>query len=246
MLRRLKKPGLRVALVITFSLALVVLLGVLHLFISQLVSSFLETRLLEHGHAKTRELATILTGPDAEKQAMGAIAMLPHTDKDFTYAAVVSGSGEFILEGGERPEKLETLLPLLSQPGGPTSFLLPNGDRLMVEAVAPPRGEAVSQRVMVVVDFSPLRNILSKLTLLLVAAFMIGLVILVGVIYIVTYKLILRPLDQMMVAARKMAEGDLTGRVTMEASGELGQLAVALDGIGQSLRKTLGQVRGVS
>jgi len=246
LLRRLKKPGLRVALVITFSLALVFLLGALHLFISRLVSDFLETRLLEHGHAKAQELASVLTRPNPDLQAMRAIGLLPSNDKDFTYAAIISGTGEILLEGGEHPERLQALLGQLSQAGAPTSFVLPNGDRLLVEPVPPPRGEPLSQRVVVVVDFSPLRDILSKLTLVLVAAFIFGLVMLVGVIYIVTYKLILRPLDQMMVAARKMAEGDLTGRVTMESGGELGQLAVALDGIGQSLRKTLGQVRGVS
>jgi methyl-accepting chemotaxis protein len=243
--RRLKKPGLRVALFVTFTLALAFVLGALHMSISWMVSDFLETRFLEHGHAKAQELSSILAHPESDTQAIRAVGRLAESDKDFTYAAFVSGTGEILLDGGDRPERLDALLSRLAQPGAPTSLELPNGDVLVTQAVQASPGEQ-PRRVVVVVDFSPLRDMQNKLTVLLVAALVIGLVLVVGLIFWVTHVLILRPLDRMMAVARKMAEGDLTGRVAMEDGGEMGQLAEALDSIGQSLRKTLGQVRGVS
>ncbi|MCY1081361.1 methyl-accepting chemotaxis protein [Archangium lansingense] len=248
MLRRLKKPGLRVALFGIFTFALVIILGALHISISWMVSSYLESRLLEHGHAKARELASILTRPDADTLAMRAIGGLAEADKDFKYAAIVASNGSILLEGGEQPERLTEWLGQLSRLGPSSEFTLPNGDRLLSESAQGPQCGTGECRLIVVVDFAPLRDILSELFFLLLAAFVIGLSLVVGLIYVVTHKLILRPLDRMMAVARKMAEGDLTSRVTVDGigSGELGQLAEALDGIGQSLRKTLGQVRGVS
>jgi methyl-accepting chemotaxis protein len=201
-----------------------------------------------HGQAKARELARTLAYQDVDMHAMRAIGWLPESDEDFTYAAIISTTGEILIEGGERPERFEAVIAQLSRPDAPTHLELHNGDLLMIEPVKPRQGEGVSHRVLVAVDFSPLRQMLGRLTLLLIVAFIIGLGLVVGFIYIVTHKLILKPLERMMAAARKMAEGDVTSRVTMDAggSGELGQLAEALDGIGQSLRKTLGQVRGVS
>ncbi|HEX5750535.1 MAG TPA: methyl-accepting chemotaxis protein [Archangium sp.] len=256
MLRRLPKPGLRVVLFATFTLALVFILGALHFSISWLVSNYLESRLVEHGHAKARELASVLIRPGADSLdvqadtlAMQAIVGVSDVDKDFTYAAIVSSDRSILLEGGVRPERLNDLIGQLFRPESPSSLTLPNGDRLLSESAQGPRCGAGGCRIIVAVDFAPLRDILSELTLLLAAAFVIGLAVVVGLIYIVTHKLILRPLDRMMAVARRMAEGDLTSRVSVEATGgggELGQLAEALDGIGQSLRKTLGQVRGVS
>jgi methyl-accepting chemotaxis protein len=213
-----------------------------------MVSDFLEDRFVAHGHAKAQELARTLARQDADMHAMRAIGALPESDDDFTYAAIISNTGEILLEGGKRPARFEAALAQLSGPHAPKDLELDNGDRLMTEPVLARQGETVSHRVLVAVDFSPLRRMLGKLTILLVAAFLIGLGLVVGLIYIVTHKLILKPLERMMAVARKMAEGDVTGRVTMDSggSGELGELAEALDGIGQSLRKTLGQVRGVS
>ncbi|PTL83799.1 methyl-accepting protein [Vitiosangium sp. GDMCC 1.1324] len=245
MFRRLKKLGLRVALFFTFTAALACILGVLHVSISVMVSRFLETRLLDHGRAKVQELASVLSRPEADTLAMKAIGGLAEADKDFLYAAIVTNTGAVLLEGGERPERLSEWLGQLFRPGAESSFKLPSGDRLLSEPVQGPQCRAEACRVLVVVDFAPLRDILTDLTVLLVGAFVIGLALVVGLIYIVTHSLILRPLDRMMAVARKMAEGDLTSRVSVDAAGELAQLAEALDGIGQSLRKTLGQVRGV-
>ncbi|MGZ3460390.1 MAG: methyl-accepting chemotaxis protein, partial [Archangium sp.] len=246
MLRRLKKPGLRVALFVPFILALVLILGVLHVVTSLLVSRYLESRLLDHGRAKAQEVAGLLTRPDADRQALRGIG-LADSDRDFSFAAIVTRNGNVLLEGGERPERLSQMLGQFFRPGAASSLKLPNGDWLLSEQAQGPQCEAEACRVLVVVSFSPLRDLLDQLKLLLVAAFVIGVGLVVGLIYVVTHRLILRPLDRMMAVARKMAEGDLTSRVTLDAGGgELGQLAEALDGIGQSLRKTLGQVRGVS
>jgi len=248
LLRRLKKPGLRVSLFGLFTAALVIILGALYVSISWLVSNYLESRLMDHGHAKARELATILTRPDADTFAMRAIGGLSEADKDFTYAAIVSSNGSILLEGGAQPERFTELLGQVSRAGTAASFKMPNGDWLLSQPAQGPQCGTGTCQIVVVVDFAPLRGILSELTFLLAAALIIGMGVVVGFIYVVTHKLILRPLDRMMAVARRMAEGDLTSRVAVDATGggELGQLAEALDSIGQSLRKTLGQVRGVS
>jgi methyl-accepting chemotaxis protein len=246
LLHRLKKPGLRVALLVTFTLALAITLGGLHLFISWEVSDFLEGRLVARGHAKAQEILRSLPRKEPDAQRVKTLEGLLESDDDFTYAAVVSGSGEVLLEGGRPPERLTQLLEQLAQPEAPSRIRLSDGNLLITEEVRPSPEEPVSRRVVMLVDFSPLQRMQGRLGLTLLAAFLIGLVLVVGLIYVVTHLLIFRPLGHMMAAARKMAAGDLSGRMALNAGGEMGELAEALDGIGQSLRNTLGSVRGVS
>ncbi|OJH40553.1 methyl-accepting protein [Cystobacter ferrugineus] len=246
MFRRLKKPGLRVALLATFTLTLSVILATLYISISWLVSHYLETRLMEHGRAKAQELAGLLARPDADRLAMRTIGGVADSDKDFIYAAIVASDGGILLEGGEPPQRLPELQSRFFRPGAESFFTLPNGDMLLTEPAPGPQCRAESCRVVLVVSFEALRSMQRQLTVMLVAVFVIGLVLVVTLVYFVTNKLILQPLERMMAVARKMAEGDLTNRVSVDSGGELGQLAEALDSIGQSVRKTLSQVRGVS
>ncbi len=250
MLRRLKKPGLRVALLVTFTLALAVLLGALHFLLSREVSHFLESRLIQHGHDKAQEIARLLVSEDEGARQALLRGSLVESDRDFKYVALVSGSGEVlpdVPEAGVKPAGLEEYSVRFFQPGAPARFELPDGNLLLSEPVFSSNKDGpVSRRVVVVMDTEPLRGVLDWLGLTLVGAFIIGWVLVVALIFVVTHVLILRPLGTMMAAARKMAEGDLTERVELDAGGEMGQLAEALDGIGQSLRNTLSSVRGVS
>ncbi|HSP78970.1 MAG TPA: methyl-accepting chemotaxis protein [Myxococcaceae bacterium] len=252
MLRRLKNPGLRVTLLVTFTLALAFILGVLYFRLSWEVSDFLENRLVQHGHEKAQEIARLLVRQGEGAREVLALGSLVESDKDFKYVALVSDSGEIlpdVPEAGERPARLEEHAMRFFQPGAPTRLELPDGNLLLAEPVfsSNDKGGPGSRRVVVVVvDTAPLREVQHWLGFTLLGAFITGWVLVVALIFLVTHVLILRPLGAMMAAARKMAEGDLTGRVELAAGGEMGQLAEALDGIGQSLRNTLSSVRGVS
>jgi methyl-accepting chemotaxis protein len=67
-----------------------------------------------------------------------------------------------------------------------------------------------------------------------------------AVVYLVTTLLVLRPLARMRELATRIGEGDLTARVTVVGSDELGSTAEALNKITESLNITLGKVKGVS
>ena len=253
MLRRVKKSGLRLTLFLNFTGALVAIMAVLYVAMSWRLSSYLESRLKEHGRAKIQEVTDILSWPDQEKvqnkdmRAMRLMGGLLGADKDFTYAAIVS-DGDIMLESGPQPTTSSSWKDQLVRAEGEGSLELPNGDWLFSGLI--PDGACNANfprcRLVLVVSFEPLRSMLGELRVVLVTVFSIGLVLVVALVFYVTHRRILQPLDRMMAVARKMAEGDLTSRVALDTGGELGALAEALDGIGQSLRKTLGQVRGVS
>jgi methyl-accepting chemotaxis protein len=249
LLRRLKKPGLRVTLLVTFTLALAFILGVLYFLISWEVSDFLEGRLVEHGQDKAREIARLVVRQGSGAREVLAVGGPVESDKDFKYIALVSDSGEVLTdvpEAGDKPAKFEAYAARLFQPEAPARLVLPDGNLLLSEPVLASPDEQVTRRVVVVVDTSPLREVLDWLGLTLLGAFITGWLLVVVLIFVATHLLILRPLGTMMEAARKMADGDLSGRMALDTGGEIGQLAEALDGIGQSLRNTLGSVRGVS
>jgi methyl-accepting chemotaxis protein len=66
------------------------------------------------------------------------------------------------------------------------------------------------------------------------------------VVFAVTRVLVLRPLDHMRAHATRIGEGDLTARLAELSDDELGQTALALNKITESLNVTLGKVKNVS
>ncbi len=243
---RFQKPGLRVTLLVFFTVALTVILGGLHLLISHQMTGFTRDRLISHGQAKAREIARTVErqGPDADRMLSTLLGNTAESDPDFRYVAVFT-DGEPPQESSTLPEELTEHLQQLVHADTSSTVELPNGDLLVAEPVKPREGE-VKRRVLVWVDFLPLRALRRELrdTLLLVFAF--GLAAVMALVHFFSSYLVVRPLSRMMEVARRMAEGDLTGRVEVTSGGELAALAEALNGIGQSLRSTLGSVRGVS
>jgi len=66
------------------------------------------------------------------------------------------------------------------------------------------------------------------------------------VVFVITRLLVLRPLDRMRAHATRLGEGDLTARLQELSDDELGQTALALNKISESLNITLGKVKSVS
>ncbi|MBX7096961.1 MAG: methyl-accepting chemotaxis protein [Myxococcaceae bacterium] len=87
---------------------------------------------------------------------------------------------------------------------------------------------------------------LAQLRRTLLIALLIGMTVFLALVGFISRFLIVRPVKAMMLQASRISEADLTGRLEGGQTQELDQLAEALNTIGQSLRETLGRVRGVA
>jgi methyl-accepting chemotaxis protein len=74
----------------------------------------------------------------------------------------------------------------------------------------------------------------------------LGGVLLATLVYTLTARLVLMPLDQMTAVARLMSDSDLTARAERIGDDELGTLAESLNKIGESLSATISRVQTVS
>jgi methyl-accepting chemotaxis protein len=243
---RFKRPGILGTLLGTFLVSLAITLGALYAFISTEVSTFMESSLATHGRAHARELATLLAAMPPGNPPTSPLEALVRTDKDFKFAALVTEGRQVLAASGARPDDLPELLERYRNQGSPSQLLVPGGDLILFEPLTSQDGAEDSRRVMVVMDRSKLNKVLATLRLTVMGAFFLGLVLVTALVFVVFHYVVLRPLDSMTGVARKLAEGDLTGRVEVPGEGELAQLAEALNSIGQALRNTLGNVRGVS
>ncbi|MBJ6759507.1 HAMP domain-containing protein [Myxococcaceae bacterium JPH2] len=248
MARRFKKPGLRGILLGSFALALALILGALYFVVPAQVEDHLVQRLLAHGHDKAQELQGLLAGQSGTQAPLG-LERLYRPDDDFKVVAVLSASGDVLAASPLTPPPWftdELRARHARSPLPPLDGLtFSNGDVAVVEQVALAGG--ATGQVMVVVDFTRLNPVLQSLRHTVLAAFGVGLVLFLLVAFLISHAFIILPLDAMMSMARKLAEADLTGRVEVRHStDELGELAEALNRMGQSWRDTLGRVRGVS
>ncbi|WP_083444801.1 methyl-accepting chemotaxis protein [Herbaspirillum rhizosphaerae] len=77
-----------------------------------------------------------------------------------------------------------------------------------------------------------------------VAMIMLGLMVIISVaVLYALYVLIKKQLDHGLVAAEKLATGDLTATLQVERDDEIGRLMAAINGIGQGLASVVGNVR---
>jgi methyl-accepting chemotaxis protein len=89
-------------------------------------------------------------------------------------------------------------------------------------------------------------GVLSQLWRTLLTAMVLGFVAFAVLLWVLSRLVLTRPLGEILVAARRMSEADLTQTVTLAGTDELAVLAAALNRIGQGLRDTLSRVRAVS
>ena len=79
----------------------------------------------------------------------------------------------------------------------------------------------------------------------IVALIMLGLMVAISVaVLYALYVLIKKQLDHGLVAAEKLATGDLTAKLEVERDDEIGRLMAAINGIGQGLASVVTNVRG--
>ena len=89
-------------------------------------------------------------------------------------------------------------------------------------------------------------DVLSQLQRTLLIAMLGGLLAFPALLWALGRLVLTRPLEQILVTARRMSEADLTQTVTLAGTDELAVIAGALNRIGQGLRDTLSRVRAVS
>ncbi len=89
-------------------------------------------------------------------------------------------------------------------------------------------------------------GVLDQLRRTLWLAMLVGSLAFASLLWVLSRVVLTRPLEEILVAARRMGEADLTQTVTLGGADELAVLAGALNRIGQGLRDTLARVRSVS
>jgi methyl-accepting chemotaxis protein len=89
-------------------------------------------------------------------------------------------------------------------------------------------------------------GVIAQLQRTLWLAMLVGSVAFAFLLWALSRVVLTRPLEEILGAARRMSEADLTQTVTLGGSDELAVLAGALNRIGQGLRDTLARVRAVS
>jgi len=244
---RIKKPGLRSLLLGSFALVLALILGTLFFVVPAQVEAFLDERLMKHGEDRAQRVADLLDEQKAEPLPENLEVLLGR-DEDFPEVALLDVNQRVVRTWPTpAPDWFTRELDarLKEKPGAPLDeFRFSNGHKVVTRPALLPGGGA--GQVLVVVDFSGLEGVVTRLRGVVLLAFGIGLALFLLVAFFISRAFILVPLDAMMGMASRLAEADLTGRVEVSTQDELGQLAEALNRIAQSWRDTLGRVRGVS
>ncbi len=235
-------------MLLSFSLALLIIFGLLAVFIPRQIGGDLQN--IARNHAESVAQAIAKSVDPAQLPAPGSPVRQPgqldvHTAEGIDVAVVVvAAPGEelprvaFQRTGTDLGEVRETLEAVDWR--RPRDVTLEEGSVVVVRPLSEAPG------AFAVVRAAGSGALLRSLQITVLVFLLVGFLLLGVVYYALSRTLFVGPLQAMMSAASRLSESDLTGRVDVTRSDELGQLAEALNRIGQSLRETLGRVRGVS
>jgi methyl-accepting chemotaxis protein len=115
--------------------------------------------------------------------------------------------------------------------------------------VAAPGGELQQRQVgtvLVGLSAAQLGEGLERVGSYLAMVLLVGGAFLAAMVYLVTNRLVLRPLDEMSGVARRVSDCDLTARAEKLGQDEIGTLAESLNRIGENLTVTLSRVQNVT
>src|SRR5229473_469516 len=171
---------------------------------------------------------------------------IAEAEKDIRRILLIAPEGQLIAKtfGGDVRE-VESIIEQFNRANHPLRMQLPNGDLLVSSQLFASSGPG-SGYLLIEMERESVDQVLSELRKTVLVALLIGCVLFVALVWLISRVFILRPLTSMMKVASRLSEADLTGRVESASSDELGQLAEALNRIGDGLRGTLGRVRGVA
>jgi methyl-accepting chemotaxis protein len=258
--QRSQRIGLTWAIFGSFAFALVLLLLALFIVVPLQANDYLTQTLWARGKAVAREIerkldveARVTSGSrDFDEQASAQIDVIVRGEEEIVSAWVLvcpdSECSERDLvasKPGGDPQRFSAMLKEFNANSRGRRTELSVGDLLVSDEVRPGKPGAVGY-VLVSLKRDRIDEGLQKLRRTLLAALLVGMVVFLVLVGILSRFLIVRPLKSMMQMASRLSEADLSGRMEGAATHELDELSQALNQIGQSLRETLGRVRGVS
>ncbi|MBX5481537.1 MAG: HAMP domain-containing protein [Myxococcaceae bacterium] len=235
-------------MLLSLSLALLVTLGFLALLIPRQIESDLRGLVYNHAHSVAREIAALYPAGRLPATAQATPAPIPIGERDrVEWAAVLvePTPGQPPVVVASRPRTLpDGFNRIRAQLDGasPSQRELPDGDALVVEPID--TGSS-GPRAFVVVAARGVRHVMTNVRLTVLAISIAGFLLLAVISWALSRGIVLRPLKAMMLQASRLSEADLTGRVEVTRQDEIGLAAEALNRISQSLRETLGRIRGV-
>ncbi len=293
---RLQRLKLRWNLVIWYTLALLVVTGLMGFAISSSVSHSLDESLERRGLSMLTGLVANSQLPLLQRAASNARVVLEsiQEDSDVAYAALVEPDGKvlasFLGAGFDRATSEKLLEKMLES----QAFMALSNDRKQyiqddrnakhfayrvvttrLTMSAPETPDADEELLLGGFDFEPestrastpaeddreetLGYVLLGLSKTSTKAAMEDVAVSIGVsmsigfilflvlsLFIVSRVFILRPISAMQACARGMSEYDLTGRAEKYADDEIGEMADALNRLGENLHGVLGRIQGVT
>jgi methyl-accepting chemotaxis protein len=259
--QRSQRIGLTAAIFLSFAFALVLLLLALFIVVPMQANDYLTDTLWERGKAVAREIerkldidSRVLSGSrDFDEKASAQIDVIVRGEEEIAGVWVLVCSDTECTErdlvgskpGGD-PQRFPQMLKEFNANGRGRRTELSVGDLLVADEVrSGGKGGAVGY-VLVSLKRSKIDEGLQKLRRTLVMALAIGMAVFLALVLVLSRFLIINPLKSMMLMASRLSEADLSGQMEGSATHEMDQLSDALNQIGQSLRETLGRVRGVS
>lgn len=267
---RLSRVRLRRLVVALFSLVLIATLGLVHLLVTRTVEDRLLVALRERGRSIVREIKNRGATTFHREAAARELVRLYKPDDELKMVLLFRAGGPrdaVLLEASGVPDDGDQARiadafrqrvaggQLADSHRQPYEVTLADGRSLFAVAVtdrsmqADVQGDEDDLWVgFAAVILSPdrahqTRNAVATSVLL---AFLGGTVLFGTVLYLVSRFVILRPIDAMMRVARQISDGDLTNRVERFSDDELGELAEALNRIGENLHLIVSRVKGVS
>ncbi len=236
------KLGLKWAIVLAFLGSLVPIV-LLFAIIYDRAQDYLLDNLRHRGQAVARDVKKQLSA-----EPSGEPASIVVDDDKVRFAAVLvcpdrqcREDDAVAVQTGRLKGELSRYLEPFNEQGRPLAMTVPTGEFLVSDYDG-----TRSVFTLVALDRAEVRERLRQLLAWGMLAIAVGALSFLGLMYVISRAFLLRPLDAMLKVASKLSEADLSGRVDQASVSELSSLATALNGIGQSLRDTLGRVRGVS
>jgi methyl-accepting chemotaxis protein len=224
--------------------------------INRVVQGALEESLLHRGESDARVMASELAAGLAAGGGPGIASRLEarFDESQDAYAVVIRTDLSIVAKrfARARPDTAEDVLQAHATAGMAPSF---RGDGLLrftspITASQPrPDGsteEKVVGHVLLGLTSTGLNQRLSEVRVLVLALLAAGGLLLATVVYLLTARLVLAPLDQMSLVARRMSDSDLTARAARGGEDELGTLADSLNRIGENLAGTISRVQHVT
>ncbi|MFT3841473.1 MAG: methyl-accepting chemotaxis protein [Myxococcaceae bacterium] len=255
-----QRIGLTWAIFGGFAFGLVLLLLGLYVVVPRQAADSLTTSTWERGRGVAREI----------ERRIDLLARVASSSREFDEAAsvqidtIVRGedeiSGAWVVicsdtcterdlvakKPGLDPHAFTVALNEFNTSGRARRVELPSGEMLVADDVRSPGTPNLVGYSLIAIKEERIVHAVDQLRRTLLIALAMGFAIFLLLVFLISRLLIVRPINSMLQMASRLSEADLSGRVEGAGTHELDQLSQALNQIGQSLRDTLGRVRGVA